>query len=408
MNAAISTQQDIPLAKAELCAQNHERLAAELQAISHGELRSQQQITALYENLDTADSSLRAISERLGLGLLVKGAALEATPSLVIQIDPDLKWLRYGELKEDISVADLNPRDKNGRLFQKDRALHVEWLVTVPNPTLISPSLSALVHNGTLAQGDRVIQMIGFNERLTLLGDLPATWNGALDRKVWSTNIDTVNFIKWLRDAGIFKQNIKRSAEIGVGIGGISQALLADNPNIDAHVISDISPQALNATIRNLRPFISSEKLTWYLGKGVRAFDHQGEYDAIFTNPPYIPHPEGHEAVDPYRGTGLIRELFERAPFLLNPANPDAAIYIQLSNLSLNDLARYQKEFPNIEVTPLGGPVTVPLKIWGVSREDAWIEYLKSQGLKARPDLAEKTGLAYYHDILAIRIRPKR
>lgn len=397
--------EDFESARLNAAPMTRERITAELDAVARGELRSKNQIVELYNQLGNVDTHHRALSERLGLGHLVEERPLEFTPTLLIQIDPDLRWLKYGEITEDISVQDLNPRNQSGRLFAKD--LHFKHLITVPNPTLISPSLNALVKNGSLADGDRVMQMIRLNDRLTFLGDIPATWNGTLEPKVWSTNIDTVNFVKWLRLEGVFNHEIHRSAEIGVGIGGISQALLHDNPAIEHHVITDISAEALNATIRNLRPYISEDRLTWYLGKGVRTLDHQGSYDLIITNPPYIPHPEGHDAVDPYRGTGLIRELFERAPFLLNRDNPNAAIYIQLSNLSMNDLARYQKEFPDIEVTAVGQETEVPLKIWGVSREEAWIEFLKSQGLIDRPDLAETTGLRYYHRISAIRLRPK-
>ena len=383
----------------------HPDLSLELAAIERGDLRSSAQIRRIYHALSEADDHQRATAERLGLGLLVEGIPLKKTPCLGIRVASDLSKLEYFKITEELSPKDLNPSDSAGRMFSPEFGM--ELLMTVSNPHLLSPNTSYL-KDVSLEMQNRIHLLAQPNERLTFFGDIPTTWVAQTDNNAWSPNIDTVTFIKWLRDVGAFKGPIEKSAEIGVGTGLISQALLSDNSDIARHLITDISPWAINASRRNLLPFVGSSDLDWYFGKGIKGFLAEGPFDLIITNPPYIPHPDGESDVDHYRGTGLIKELFQVGPSVLNPHNPDAAIYFQCSNLTLGDIARYQEEFLDTELTQVAGPKRVPLRVWGMDEDHEWLEFLKSRGLIEDSELAQSTGLRYYHDIYAFKITAKK
>jgi hypothetical protein len=383
----------------------HYDLNSELEAIERGDLRSSTQIRKIYQMLAHAEDHQRAAAERLGLGLLVDGSPLKKTPELGLRVSEDLSTLQYFEVTEELSPEELNPTDREGRLFSAD--LGMELLMTVSNPHLLSPNTSYL-KDVPLEMQDRIIQLAQSNQRLTYFGNIPTTWIAQTDNNAWSPNIDTVCFIKWLRDAGAFAGEISRSAEIGVGTGLISQALLSDNSDITRHLITDISPWAINASRRNILPFVASSQLDWYFGKGISGFQGEGPFDLIITNPPYIPHPDGESDVDHYRGTGLIKELFEIGPSILNRNNPKAAIYFQCSSLTLADIERYKKQFPDVELSQVAGPKRVPLRVWGMERNAQWLEFLKSNGMIEDAGLAQSTGIRYYHDIYAFKITAKK
>ncbi len=90
---------------------------------------------------------------------------------------------------------------------------------------------------------------------------------------------------------------------------------------------------------------------------------------------------------------------------LLNPNNPDAAIYVQMSSVTLPDFNRYRGEHPEVEVTPISTPVRVPLRISGLLREPEVLDFVKKQG---GLEFVKGDPLGYYHEIMAFRLKPKR
>lgn len=378
-------------------------LDRELAAIQHGDLRSSNQIREIFRALAHGNPHQLAVAGELELGLLVEGITLRQTPTFGIRISEDLSTLEYFKVLENLSFQDLNPTSKTGRLFASD--LYIAPLLKIDNPTLISPNSSYLKDVDLELQD--CINDLARSGRLTFFGDIPTTWNPKPDNDAWAPNIDTVHFIKWLRDINAFEGNLKKTAEIGVGTGLISQALLSDNSRIERHLFTDISPYAINASRRNILPFAGTCDVDYYFGKGIKGLVHEGPFDLIITNPPYIPHQHGESDVDPYRGTGLIKELFQVGPSLLNKNNPDAAIFFQCSNLTLADIARYQAEFSDVELTQVAGPKRVPLRIQPMHTELEWLDFMKGIGLIESPELAKSTGLRYYHDIYAFKLTAK-
>jgi hypothetical protein len=281
----------------------------------------------------------------------------------------------------------------------------MELLGTVEDARLVTPRVFILSQWPNKLGAERVLDLIGDQSRLTYHNGLPITWDKNVDGKAWSTNIDTVYFSDWLRECGALNESVKVSAEVGCGAGGISQAVLANCPNIRKHIYTDIDPNAINCARRNLAPLVGDAEVSWQIGKGIKGLVEPGTLDILVTNPPYIPTPSGDGDKDHYSGTKLIKRLFEDGMQLLNPNNPDAAIYVQMSSVTLPDFERYRAEHPEVEVTPISTPVRVPLRISGLLREPEVLDFVKKQG---GLEFVEGDPLGYYHEIMAFRLKPKR
>jgi hypothetical protein len=252
---------------------------------------------------------------------------------------------------------------------------------------------------------ERVGDLIGAQSRLTYHNGLPITWDKNVDGKAWSTNIDTVYFSDWLVACGALNERVKVAAEVGCGAGGISQTVLAKCANLERHIYTDIDPNAINCARRNLAPLVNGRDVSWLIGKGVRGIVEPGTLDLLVTNPPYIPTPSGDGDKDHYSGTKLIRRLFEDGIHLLNPDNPDAAIYVQMSSVTMPDFRRYCKEHTEVAVSLVSKPVRVPLRISGLLEEPEVLEFVMEQG---GLEYIEGDPLGYYHDIMAYRLQPNR
>jgi tRNA1(Val) A37 N6-methylase TrmN6 len=391
----------------------------ELSEIKRGDLRTSGEIKELYHLLRNASAEQRNLAEDLGLGLLTIGRPLKECPEFVIQVAPDMSEIRYGLLNKidcPTNLSDLNPSDKNSALF--DLLPKVDWLISVYKPTLVTPYLSVLWENcnNDIEKATKIETLEKQGQRLTYYGDMPLTWDKSVDRRAWSFNTDTAHLCHWLTTDNAFGKEVKKTAEIGCGMGGLSAHLLNSCSNIEKHVITDICPEAINGTVRNIKPYTNDVVVDWQLGKGIKRLTECGIFDLIVSNPPYLlkkgesasehifdPTDDSHR----YGGTRLIREFFEYAPLLLNPDNKNAAIYFQCSNLSLRDIEIYKKEFPNIKIELVGGPKEVPLKIWNLEGDNEWIDYLKEFGLKDSDELAKETGNRYFHQILAFKLQIK-
>jgi hypothetical protein len=380
----------------------------ELTAIERGEIRSESQIRTLFSLLPDASREQIARAERLQLAVLVEGRALTEMPVLGIEIttQPDgSKNIAYYENRrsERFSDEDLNPSSTNSRLFSP-KTLPRHFLGSIEDARLITPTHTALRSWSNVVNAERANDLVRDGSRLTYFNGIPATWDKNVDHKAWSTNIDTVCFSDWLKSAGVLNSSVRHSLEVGSGIGGISQVILTSCQNLERHVYTDIDPNAINATRRNLRPLVGNREVAWFIGKGVEGLAPPGGFDLIVGNPPYIPHPDGDGDIDHYSGTKLIKRLFEDGIKALNPNNPNACICIQISSVTLPDFERYQREHPGVEVSLLCKPVRVPLKILGLLRDERVLHFLKEQG---KLEYCPNDPLQYYHEIMAYKLTPR-
>ena len=136
-----------------------------------------------------------------------------------------------------------------------------------------------------------------------------------MDKDVWTTNIDTLVIHRALEDSELLQKigDIKKAGEIGVGGGHISTLLATLFQGLRELCISDISLYALRTAKRNILPFLQTQtRFRTFLGQGLGAMSH--DLDLLVVNPPYIPVSpfETRPHTDPYRGTGLIREILEK------------------------------------------------------------------------------------------------
>lgn len=385
------------------------QLQVELAALQKGELRDEGDIKALFKLLPDATASQIAAAERLQLALLAEGRPLTQLPSLGIDINTQAdgsKTISYFEVIHPsipFTQDQLNPTSKDSPLFRRE--VPMELLGSVQDARLVTPRVSVLSKWANQLGAERVLDLIGDQSRLTYHNGLPITWDKNIDGRAWSTNIDTVCFSDWLRACGALNDTVKVSAEVGCGAGGISQAVLANCPNLTRHVYTDIDPNAINCARRNLAPLAGEAEVSWRIGKGIRGIVEPGTLDILVTNPPYIPTPTGDGDKDHYSGTKLIKRLFEDGIGLLNPNNPEAAIYVQMSSVTLPDFEVYRAEHPEVEVTPICTPVRVPLRISGLLREPDVLEFVTKQG---GLEVVANDPLRYYHEIMAFRLKPKR
>jgi hypothetical protein len=367
------------------------------------------QVKVLFDLLHEGTTGQIGRAERLKVGLLAEGSPLTELPQLCITIEANkdgTKSISYGEVigpRTNPPDDYLNPTTANSPLFRRD--IEVKLLGRVEDARLVTPRVCKVLHWPDQSAIERLFELNNAQSRLTYHNGIPVTWNKDVDGKAWSTNIDTVYFSDWLRQCGALNEKVRVSAEVGCGAGGISQAVLANCSNLTKHVYTDIDPNAINCARRNLRPLAGEAEVSWLIGKGIKGLVEPGTLDLLVTNPPYIPTPTGEGDKDHYSGTKLIKRLFKDGIPLLNPNNPDAAIYVQMSSVTLPDFARYQAEYPEVEVTAICKPVRVPLRISGLLREPEVLDFVKKQG---GLEFIEIDALQYYHEIMAFRLKPKR
>lgn len=361
-----------------------------LQRLPRGILCSEGEIRRLLHEIETSDLPLDerlALVERHSLWPFLPHAS-RARPEfpLLLDMQPGLRELRLYLVRTPLTEEQLNgdpdPQD-------------LELLAAIPDPRLLF-SATAIRRAARCGTDESIVQLFTLGKRLSRFRGVTVTWDQSVDRRVWTTNIDTVFLLDQVLERDL--RPVRRALEVGVGGGGIAKTLVAHLPGLHEMVGTDISPFALACARRNVDPVLRGDQgLELYLGKGIRGL--KGCFDLVVVNPPYIPSPKGDDPGDPYAGTGLLRELLELGPELLNPANPDAALYLQVSSVSQRDLARYPRS-GRVETLPAS--LDVPLKILKVQTEPAWVRFLvEEHGLERRDD---DSGFEYWHTLSVLRV----
>lgn len=336
--------------------------------------------------------------EALDLNPFVTGSQLSGDFRLLIDMADDLSALRYARIDRALSAEDLNGRIE----FPGDEGLTP--LATIPSPTLVFSAFDVARH-ASPESAEMITQLMMYGRRLSRHRGVTVSWDQAVDRKVWTFNIDTANILREIfNDKQLRSHRARRIMEVGVGGGSTITTLARKLPEVEEIIGTDINPYALMCTQRNVQPWLRpNQRLSLYLGKGIRTIDYP--VDILVVNPPYIPHRERPDAVDPYRGTGLIREVIEVGPERLSRDHPDAAIYLGMSNLAYRDLRDYLRMRDDITVERLGEELEVPLKIFNISENRDWLDFLvREHGLIDDPARLQTHGYRYWHRISVLKI----
>jgi len=319
------------------------------------------------------------------------GAPLEPKRGLLIEVSHDLKRLYYLLMEANGNRAPL-----------WDFASHY----------LVSP-LRYIAHFAPASVRDQILELWKLNRRVTVFRGIETDWDKSVDRDVWAFNIDTGHLHATEEDTELFERmdvrTIRRVAEIGSGGGHGTKMLLQRLPYLEELAFTDISLHALAATMRNLWSLFLASKVVLhpYWGKGIRALS--GWFDYIKVNPPYIPAlPGDGDEGDPYRGTGLIREILEVGASKLNPYNPEASIVINISSLTRKDWDAYLKQYGGQWVIePLGEARTVPLKIGAIADNPKWLDFLIREHGLVKKENPQSWQEPYEHTIQCYRLRPR-
>lgn len=272
----------------------------------------------------------------------------------------------------------------------------LELVATYPSHGLLYPD----VYIGRNLPADTASQLFGLyglNHRVTRYQGVSVDWDSCTDKGVWTTNIDTVVLIDELRKLGIFEDaDIKKVVEVGVGGGHISAMLAHKMPWLSALHFTDIIPEALMCTLRNLRYVAGADlMLQPYLGKGIQDLQDEA-YDLMVVNPPYIPvapHIQT-DSGDPYRGTGLIHEIVKMG------LQKSKRVILAVSSTTLVDIKKYADE-SGMTLVFRSESQPVPLKI--AALDYAWKQWLVQQGGLEERD-PEVHSYRYWHKLHTVEI----
>lgn len=243
----------------------------------------------------------------------------------------------------------------------------------------------------------KLITLYGRGRRYSTFRGVTTSWDQSVDRGVWTTNSDTVIFLRELEKLGIFSdQSIRKAVEVGVGGGHISATMAAKMPQLSALLFNDIIEEALGCALRNVHYYAGAHLMVQpYLGRGIQGFPD--DFDLLICNPPYIPiapHQEQDES-DPYRGTGLIREIVDLG------LTKSKRVLMSLSGMALDDLFRYAEESGK-EMIIHSESEEIPLKIENIDRR--WAEWLVKKGGLTEKD-PEQNYYRYWHRLYTVEVK---
>ncbi|KJJ84128.1 L-aspartate oxidase [Candidatus Omnitrophus magneticus] len=323
---------------------------------------------------------------------------------LLIELSDDLKTTTLYKVLDDSGIHSAN----GGIDYSK---LKLEFIASFPSNNLIFPDNYIAKHfsGPTLS---KIFTLFTRGGKYTKYDGIITNADNRVDLDVWSTNIDTVYIHKVLKENDIFTKNdIKIAAEIGVGGGHLSSTLVQNLKNLKEFVITDISIYALMAAKRNILPFAQERgvNLRTFLGKGIKNLDKN--LDLIVINPPYIPFPSWEKTAgslieDPYKGTGLMREIIKEGINHLNPDNPNASIIMNYSSLADDDFKEYLRAYGKlVDVESISPGLEVPLKIEQI--DNRWLSWMEGKGLIVKKDVPAD-GFKYWHTLRVVRITPKK
>jgi hypothetical protein len=329
------------------------------------------------------------------------GSKLDGNIPIHIWVSDDLTRLVYSKVLDDSKVF-----CKDGRVDYSKLVLDEKPLLDIPSSFLLYPVLYiAKTFQHELLE--HITQIMQMNKRYTTYQEITTSWDKQIDRDVWTTSIDTVYFHRVIKESGILNDpNTHTVTEAGVGGGHLSAMVAAETPSLWELRISDISQYAIDSAVRNIKPYLKPTIIfKSYLGKGIWSFDN--DTDLLLVNPPYIPTAPWITVNDgdPYRGTGLIKEIFKLGVSKLRThQNPNASIVMNVSSLASKDIEGYENLYGDqLLIEDIGAPIWVPLKIGGVDQK--WTRWLLDEGLLCEKVDAKPEESKYWHQIKVIKIK---
>jgi len=391
---------DVPVETLTPPAAKEENVASKINAIlKDGYPRSLEALKklAVYADMIKEDDKLAELFD-------IPAAEIARRLELFIEISDDLKTITLYKVLDDSRAYSAGGDVDYSKL-------KLESIASFPSNNLVFPDNYIAKHfsGPTLS---RILILFIRGGKYTKYGGIITNHDSRVDLDVWSTNIDTVYMHKIIRESGVLnRSDIKTAAEIGVGGGHLSSALVQNLGKLKNLAITDISIYALMAAKRNISLFAKKRdiKLRTFLGKGIKGLDNN--LDLLLVNPPYVPVPpweraEGSSIDDPYKGTGLIREIIAEGIDHLNPDNPDASIIMNYSSLATEDFEEYLRAYGKlVDVEALAQGLEVPLKIERV--DERWLDWMEGKGLIIKKDVPED-GFKYWHTLNVVQIKPKK
>ncbi|MCK5393686.1 MAG: methyltransferase, partial [Candidatus Omnitrophica bacterium] len=355
---------------------------------------------------------LAVLSERIK-----KENILVYLPDLpVVDLNTTRRIELYIRMSDDLETLTLYKVLDNSGVHGKDGSLDysklkLEFVAKIPSSRLMFPDNYIAKHfSGELLT--RILTLYTRGRRYTEFMNTITNHDNSIDLDVWARNIDTAYLQKVSKEKGILdRADIKVALDVGTGEGGIATACVDNIKSLKTIMVTDISVYALMSAKRNILPRLKNNGISIepYLGKGIKRIP--SKVDVMFINPPYIRIPSWevnkHTAIDdPYKGTGLIREIIKEGIYHLNPNNPDASIIMNYSSLAEVDVKKYLSDYAaNIKVEILSEGFEVPLKIERV--DERWVDWMKGSGLIVKENVPYD-GFKYWHTLNVMQIKPKK
>lgn len=222
--------------------------------------------------------------------------------------------------------------------------------------------------------------------------DVAVSWSAQNYPQVWCPSIDTIFFARNLKKQ---LENVKSFAEIGTGSGFLTKFAL-HHGDIDRALASDISMHALRCADDNLRDL--QRESVYSLVKPLIQDDElgfHGEFDLIFSNPPYIPRP-GEKRDNPYEGLNLVHKLSQEASNLLSK---NGKIMLNLSSLAEDAPLEWFQDFKVTQIDKMRVPLKVnPVSNGAFKESIEWLRYLTERGF-IEEDKTEDSGYRWWHEL---------
>lgn len=317
-----------------------------------------------------------------------QGARPQGGKPLILRFDRDLKTQRIiangGELA---AIMGMDRDELGNRVYTYPKEKEVA-VAAMEDPVLVTDYYRICRWEPVLR--DTVYALYRSLERATDYAGMVLEFTEYRYPGVWGPSIDTLLFCKGLTEEAL--AGVKSAVEIGCGSGFISKHILRCAPDLQQMVLVDINPHAIECA----RDHIADPRATFLTGDGIRYLAGR-KFDLILCNPPYIPRPGGIED-NPYEGVGLLVHLITQCSDYLHAGGRVITNYSSLcADIAQQAIFGSGHEFQVME------RLEVPLKVFNVLNNSAWMEYLK---MRSRLQPARKNGYTYWHTISIIQIRP--
>ncbi|MBI5065491.1 methyltransferase [Candidatus Woesearchaeota archaeon] len=303
---------------------------------------------------------------------------------MILKFNSDLTKQEIYANGDDLSRALAFDKDGRGRRVYSWPKEKKKLVVTFKNPLLVTDSYKISQLNPTLR--DTVFALFSYPLKITEYENTSLEFEQQNYPGVWGPSIDTLLFCKALKKLN--SNNFKTAIEMGCGSGFISKYLI-NNSKIKRMDLADLNKYAIKCAKNNIK----NKKAKFHVGDALKFLKNK-KYDLILCNPPYIPRPKSIDD-NPYEGIYLLNYLITKAK---NNLTKNGVIITNISSLCEHLVKPLAKE-NNVKITILES-LEVPLKVYNVLNNPAWMKYLLKRGLKKQL----KQGYEYWQKINIVKI----